>query len=132
MIYPIAIHKDSGTAYGVAVPDLPGCFSVGDSLEEAIRMGTEAIELHLEGIMADGEQFPIPSPIAELKTKREWRGAVWALVEINPIKLSGAVRRINITLPERVLRRIDATATRLGESRSGIIARLAMEGASLQ
>ena len=33
MFYPIVIHKDPETAYGVSVPDLPGCFSAGDSFE---------------------------------------------------------------------------------------------------
>jgi predicted RNase H-like HicB family nuclease len=46
MRYPIAIEPgDAKTAFGVAVPDLPGCFSAGDTLDEAIANAAEAIGL---------------------------------------------------------------------------------------
>ena len=41
---PILIHKDKGSSYGVTVPDLPGCFSVGDTLDESMAMAREAID----------------------------------------------------------------------------------------
>lgn len=49
MILPIIIHKDEGAeTYGVTVPGLKGCFSAGDSLEEATMQVREALELHIE------------------------------------------------------------------------------------
>jgi predicted RNase H-like HicB family nuclease len=55
MRYPIAIETgDSKHAYGVVVPDLPGCFSAGDTLDEALTNAREAILLHLEGLLDDG------------------------------------------------------------------------------
>ncbi len=51
MKYPIFIHKDESSAYGVIVPDLPGCFSAGDTVEEAVHNAHEAIECHLEGLL---------------------------------------------------------------------------------
>ena len=63
MRYPVLIHKDSDSDYGVTVPDLPGCFSAGESIEEALAMAGEAIELHLEGMKAEG--YPIPTPSTE-------------------------------------------------------------------
>jgi predicted RNase H-like HicB family nuclease len=54
MRYPIAVEVgDKRHAYGVVVPDLPGCFSAGDTLEEALTNAQEAILLHLEGLLAD-------------------------------------------------------------------------------
>lgn len=44
--YLLLINKDSDTDYGVEVSDLPGCFSAGNTLEEAIQNAKEAIELH--------------------------------------------------------------------------------------
>jgi len=58
MNYPIVVHKEEGTDYGVTVPDLPGCFSAGSTMDEAIAMAREAIELHLEGLIEEG--MPIP------------------------------------------------------------------------
>ena len=49
MKYPIVIHKDRDSDYGVTVPDLPGCFSAASTLEESMTMAAEAIALHLEG-----------------------------------------------------------------------------------
>ena len=48
MKYPIAVHKDPDSCYGVTVPDIPGCFSAGESIEEAISNAHEAITGNLE------------------------------------------------------------------------------------
>jgi predicted RNase H-like HicB family nuclease len=71
MRYPVAIETgDSKHAYGVVVPDLPGCFSAGDTLDEALTNAREAILLHHEGILDDGKLFPKPSAIERLRSKR--------------------------------------------------------------
>ncbi len=57
MRYAVVIHKDVESVYGVAVPDLPGCFSSGDTLEEAVESAQEAIACHLEGLLMDGESY---------------------------------------------------------------------------
>ena len=49
--------KDQG-GYWVEVPALPGCYSQGDTLDEALRNAREAIELHIAGMLADGEPIP--------------------------------------------------------------------------
>ena len=53
--YPVVIHKDKDSDFGVTVPDLPGCFSAGVSVEDALKEAREAIECHLEGLLLDGE-----------------------------------------------------------------------------
>jgi predicted RNase H-like HicB family nuclease len=71
MRYPIAIESgDDKHAYGVVVPDLPGCFSAGDTLDEALTNSREAILLHLEGFLDDEKPFPASTPIEELQKKR--------------------------------------------------------------
>ncbi|MCX7142811.1 MAG: type II toxin-antitoxin system HicB family antitoxin [Proteobacteria bacterium] len=127
MRYPIAIEPgDKRHAFGVAVPDLPGCFSAGDTLDQAIDNASEAIELWLETIIDDGGAIPAPRSITEHQKNPEFSGWVWALVSVDLAQLSDKVERVNITLPARVLRRIDAAAKEAGESRSGFIARRVM------
>lgn len=128
MRYPIAIEPgDEQHAFGVAVPDLPGCFSAGDTLDEAIDNAREAIDLWLETVIDDGGNVPLPRPISEYQVDPEYSGWIWAVVEVDLAALSDKVERVNITLPARVLRRIDAAAKAAGESRSGYIARRVLE-----
>jgi predicted RNase H-like HicB family nuclease len=128
MRYPIAIETgDKKHAYGVVVPDLPGCFSAGDTLEEAMAHAREAILLHLEGLLEDRQALPKPSDLAALHRKREFRGWTWALVDVDLSELGDKATRINISLPQRVLRAIDTHARRSGETRSGFLARAAID-----
>jgi predicted RNase H-like HicB family nuclease len=128
MRYPIAIETgDKRHAYGVVVPDLPGCFSAGDTLEEALTNAREAILLHLEGLLEDQQALPNPSELAALQRKREFRGWTWAVVDVDLSELGEKATRINISLPQRVLRAIDSHARRSGETRSGFLARAAID-----
>ena len=127
MRYPIAIEPgDKRHAFGVVVPDLPGCFSAGDTLDEAINNAKEAIELWLETVIDDGGAVPEPGSVAEHQANSEFTGWVWAVVSVDLAELSDKAERVNITLPARVLRRIDQAAKAAGESRSGFIAHLAL------
>jgi len=127
MRYPIAIEPgDDDHAFGVVVPDLPGCFSAGGTLDEAIDGAKEAIELWLETVIDDGGAVPEPRLIAEHQANPEFSGSVWAVVSVDLAELSDKAERVNITLPARVLRRLDASAKAAGESRSGFIAHLVL------
>lgn len=132
MRYPIAIEPGSHTtAWGVVVPDLPGCFSAGDTLEEAMVQAEEAITTWMEARMDAGEDIPSPSSIESLQAHHpEFDGWMWALVKIDPAVLDETIERVNISLPRRVLHRLDVLARRAGETRSGFIARMAVEAHS--
>jgi predicted RNase H-like HicB family nuclease len=126
--YPIAIGSgDAGHAYGVVVPDLPGCFSAGDTLDEALTNAQEAILLHIEGLLDDGKPVPKASEIDLLRRKREYRNGTWAIVDVDMSQLGDKAARINITLPQRILRAVDAHARQHGETRSGFLARAALD-----
>jgi predicted RNase H-like HicB family nuclease len=57
--YFTAIIEGGGKrGYGVYFPDLPGCVSAGDTIEEAARNAEEALSLHLRGIVEDGDEIP--------------------------------------------------------------------------
>ena len=127
MRFPVVIHKDSDSDFGVAVPDLPGCFSAGETVEGALTNAVEAIECHIEGLLIDGEVIPRASAIESHQKKRQFSGGIWALVDVDISKLSGAARRVNITMPERLLTQIDSYASRTGDTRSGLLAAAAIE-----
>lgn len=126
MRFPIVVHKDACSGYGVTVPDLPGCFSAGDSLDEAIESAREAIACHIEGLLMDGEPIPARASIETHQGHEDYRDGVWAIVTVDVSKLSSETRRINITIPARVLDIVDQAAVREGQSRSGFLAQAAL------
>lgn len=107
MRYPVVIHKDENSDFGVMVPDIPGCFSAGNSYEEALQNALEAIECHLEGLLLDNEIIPVASNIDNWMHHSDYEGGIWAFVDIDLSQISGKVKRVNITLPERILKLID-------------------------
>ena len=121
MHYPIVILKDKDSDYGVIVPDLPGCFSAGGTVDEAMAMAREAIELHIEGLVESGLPVPAPSDIDIHARKKDFKGGTWVLVPIDPSSLRLKAKRINITMPERVLDAVDRFAKDADQSRSGLI-----------
>lgn len=127
MRYPVIIHKDHDSDYGVTVPDLPGCFSAGETMDDALQQVVEAIECHIEGLMLDGDTVPMPTSLESHKDNPEFADGVWALVSVDLAKLSGKSRRVNITLPERILSMMDDYAAQRGETRSRFIAEAALE-----
>ncbi len=75
--YPIAIEPGSETdAFGVVVPELPGCFSAGDTLDEAIANAKEAITAWIDA----GEAVPSPSTLDALRANPEFSGWIYAVV----------------------------------------------------
>lgn len=117
------IHKDAGSDYGVSFPDFPGCVTAGATLEEARQEAAEALALHIEGMIEDGEALPAPSPLDAVMADRANRDAVAFLVAA-PARHARAVR-VNITLPEDVLAEVDAAAKAQGLTRSAYLARAA-------
>lgn len=130
MNFIIAIEPGTETtAFGVVVPDLPGCFSAGDTLDEALDSAKEAIDLHCETLIEDGCSLPTAKPLAIHQAQPEFAGWVWAVVEVPVERYFGPAEKINITLPRLLLAKIDDYVRQKGGSRSGFLAeaaRLAM------
>ena len=108
-------------AFGVAVPDLPGCFSAGDSLEEAMSNAVEAIELMVETLIEDGQPIPAAKSITEHQKNPDYEGWIWAVVDAPVERYFGPAEKINITVPQAILARIDSYAKAHGMSRSGFL-----------
>lgn len=127
MNYPIVIHKEENSDYGVTVPDIPGCFSAGKNIEEAIESSKEAILCHVEGLLIDNEDIPLPTSIEKHKDNPEYSDGIWALVNIDVSKIRGNSKRVNITVPEKILYKLDLYSKKEGETRSGLLVKAAME-----
>ena len=126
MKYPIVIHKDPGSSYGVAVPDLPGCFSGGETLDEVMSSACEAIECHVEGIMMDGDPIPERKPMEVHVANPDFAGGIWAVVSVDISKLCGKPTQFEVEMPNGVISAIDEAAAREHESRSGFLTRAAL------
>lgn len=108
MLYPVAIEKGSETtAFGVVVPDVPGCFSAGDTFEDALINAKEALELHFEELAELEELPPLATSIDYHFTNPEFDGWVWALVDIDIEPYMGKASKINVTLPNLLTKKID-------------------------
>jgi predicted RNase H-like HicB family nuclease len=113
------IHKDPETGYGVSFPDLPGCITVGATLEEARSLAVEALTLHIGGMHEDGTLVPVPSSMDDLVVEYEAEKPIAML--IIPTDETAKSVRVNISMPEDMLRKVDHYAESHGYTRSGLL-----------
>jgi predicted RNase H-like HicB family nuclease len=78
------IHKEAASDYGVSFPDFPGVVTAGKDLDDARAMAEEALALHIEGMVADGQALPEPSSLRDVVAKTENCGALTILVPADP------------------------------------------------
>jgi predicted RNase H-like HicB family nuclease len=124
MKFVIAIEPGSdNSAWGVVVPDLPGCFSAGDTLDQAIDNAREAIDLWCQTVIEDGGQVPATSALSVHQADPAYEGWIWAVADVPVERYLGPAEKINITLPRLLLARVDDYARAHGETRSGLLAR---------
>jgi predicted RNase H-like HicB family nuclease len=121
--YIALIHKDAGSDFGVSFPDVPGCVTAGFDLDDAQRMAEEALALHLEGLKEDGDPIPEPSSLETVMADQENRSGVVILVRAS--QKAARIVRVNMTVPQDELERIDRFADEHGYTRSGFLLRAA-------
>ena len=127
MRYPGAIEIGTDTtAYGVVIPDLPGCFSAGDTLDEAMIAAEEAVAAWLDAAFDAGEAIPPPTSLDVVRTRPEFAGWTFGFITMDVACLGEVVEHVDISLPRRVLSRLDAIARAHGRSRSEAVAHLTL------
>jgi predicted RNase H-like HicB family nuclease len=124
MNYIAYLHKIRKSDYGLSFPDFPGCLTAGRTLEEARRMAAEALALHVEGLLEDGETLPEPSTLDGLVRDPALKDAVAFLVPLDDN--AGKAMRINITARQKQIEEIDRRAQAAGLSRSAYIVQAAL------
>lgn len=100
LLYPAIFTPDSEGGFTVAFPDLPGCFTEGDDLIEAIEMATDAASGWILGEIEEGKSYPAPSELGSIDIQE---GCIVNLIVLDMDSYAEkygtkAVRR-NITIP---------------------------------
>ncbi|MES2097295.1 MAG: type II toxin-antitoxin system HicB family antitoxin [Pseudomonadota bacterium] len=114
-IYYPAIIERAETGFSVFFPDLPGCASAGETVQQAALNSEEALALHLSGITEDGDAFPKPSAIDALAIDPDVDEVARMLVRG---ERPGRSVRVQVSIDEGLLARID----RVASNRSGFLA----------
>ena len=128
--YIAVVHKDPKSDFGISFPDFPGCITAGSSIDEAKDMAHDALLLHLKGMLEDGEKIPAPSKLEDIMDDPDYSDAAAILVVSVPEARPRSVR-VNITVPEDMLRKIDNIAKKRGMSRSSFLVHAAQNAISL-
>jgi hypothetical protein len=107
---------------------VPGCFSAGGTVSQALENVQEALALHFEGLVADGETLPQAQEVDTHMGNPDYAGGVWAVVDFDVTPYLGKAVRFNASLPENLLQRIDERVKRDHRyaSRSGFLATAAL------
>ena len=103
------VHKDRDSAFGVQFPDLPGCFSAADELEDVLPNAVEALELWFE----DADEVPEPAPVERVQAalaEEQAHGDAAFLLAVPYIRSAGRAVKANISLDRGMLDAIDAAA----------------------
>ena len=126
----VAIVDGKPGAFGVVVPDLPGCTSGGPTVDKALRNAVEAVTLWVTDARADGETIPKPRSAEKLRADPEIAVALagGGILAYVPLVLdSHRPVKANLSLDAGLLEAIDEAAERRGLSRSAYLASAARE-----
>ncbi|MBL8672887.1 MAG: type II toxin-antitoxin system HicB family antitoxin [Alphaproteobacteria bacterium] len=117
--FPAIVESGDAPGYSVFFPDLPGCASAGNTIEDAARNAELALALHLRGMAEDGIAVPSQRAIDEIKRSPKVREAARILVRA---ELPGRSVRLNISMDEGLVAAVDSASAREGLSRSAFLA----------
>jgi predicted RNase H-like HicB family nuclease len=128
--YVAVIEKEPDSAFGVWFPDVEGCFSAGDTLEEAVANAAAALRQHTEALESAGRRLSAPRIVDEVLRDKDVRASIktGALLFAVPLLAdAGRTVRINISLDKALVDQIDVAASTRGLTRSAFIAQATRE-----
>lgn len=127
MRFPIYIHKTESGTYSGFVPDVIGCYFAGDTFADTIQDAAEAIDAHVEFTVDEGGSIPQAKSFDDYLNHEDCQGGAWAYVDVDLSKYEGKAVKLNITIAQNLLARIDRYVEKHREygSRSGFLAELA-------
>ena len=120
LLYPAVIERTK-TGFAVFFPGL-ACGGAGETMAEAVADAERGLAAHLDAVRDSGIEIPPPAEIDKIKVDRDFDEVARVLVRYEPPAQSV---RINITMDEGLLKRVDAAAEREGYTRSGFLANAA-------
>jgi predicted RNase H-like HicB family nuclease len=125
MKYPVLAMKNNlENNYTFSVVDLPGCQVKAPTIDEGLAKLDEAMAAHLSILVEYGEQIPAAKSIEEHIQLSNQPTAIWAVLEFDIIPYMGKSHKINVTLPELLIKKIDDRVAKSTQysTRSGFIA----------
>ena len=128
--YVAVIEKEPDSAFGVWFPDVEGCFSAGDTLEEAVANAAAALRQHTEALESSGRRLLAPRTVDDVLRDKDVRASVKAGALLFAVPLladAGRTVRINVSLDKALVDQIDAAASTRGLTRSAFIAQATRE-----
>jgi len=115
----IATLKPENGRITVLFPDLPGCGTVGDTLDEALVLAAEALGGHVESLREIGGTIPVPRSLSDIRAEID--NLDTTLVAVPLIEDRGTAKRVNISLDPGLLDAIDGAARSRGMTRSAFL-----------
>ncbi len=95
-------------SFGIVFPDFPGCISSGDTLEEVLLMGREALQGHIEVMIEYGEAIPAPTDVS-FDSVRGWLGAGnWVSITAIDVDVPKPGKSVFVPLDRKIVTQIDA------------------------
>jgi predicted RNase H-like HicB family nuclease len=128
--YVAVIEKEAESAFGVWFPDVEGCFSAGETVEEAVANAAAALRQHVEAVESAGRRVPAARVIDDVLFDEDVTASVESGAVLFAVPLladAGRTVRINISLDKALVDRIDAAAAARGLTRSAFLAQAARE-----
>lgn len=122
LFFPAIIEGGDEPGYSVFFPDLPGCTSAGDTIDDAARHAEEALRGHIGLMLRDGEPIPTQRPLDAIEHDPEVVEVGRILVRV---EVPGRALRINISMDDGLVEAVDRAAAARGMSRSGFLAEAA-------
>ena len=103
------------------MPDQPGCFSAGKTIDKAMENARHSIDQHVGILIEDGVAIPASHPVAVHRADPDYAGWAWAIVEVPVEKYLSPAEKITITVPRLILARVDEDAKSRDVSRRGFL-----------
>jgi predicted RNase H-like HicB family nuclease len=128
--YIALVRKNKDSCYGVDFPDFPGCITAGDTMDDAVRKASEVLEFHARGMREDDDIIPAPSTMETVMADPDNREDVVATLLVQLNEPSKKAVRLNITMEEDLLSRVDSFAKTHGMSRSSFLAQASLKAMS--
>ncbi|MES2755123.1 MAG: type II toxin-antitoxin system HicB family antitoxin [Pseudomonadota bacterium] len=112
--YVAAIEQADDT-FGIVFPDFPGCVSAGDSVANVLEMGREALTLHIEGMIEDGDPIPHPGNVDIETVRAQFPEGNWLMLGAITVLVPAFPDTVDVSLKADLVRRIAEQAHRQAE-----------------
>lgn len=128
--YVAVVEKEPDSAFGIWFPDVEGCFSAGDTLEESVSNAAAALRQHVEALESAGRTVPTARQMDDVLRDKEVRTAIKSgavMIAVPLLSDVGRTVRINVSLDKGLVDQIDDAASKRGLTRSAFLAQAARE-----